>query len=215
MESTTRTATPGEEVERVAESTTTTTDDAVSPRLSALVMAETMSLLEEQDPIVQETVVGEDAFVTAGGSTNDNTAATTTAPKPKAMEHKALPTAQPKKTYSGRTGEAVSVERKEQLLLEARVNRLQWIHQVPLPYRKSESPDDPWVQENGLANYIKTCHAAAFMPSMTKVLSHLYGMDDQRTTPEDIAHRIENLVSSLCPCRDSVPSASCNGALAH
>ena len=137
------------------------TEDPQSPRLSAIVMAETMSLLESDDE---------------GG-------------KPKKSSSS-------KKSKSGR-GEAVSVERKEELLLEARVNRLQWVHQVPLPYRKAESPDDPWVQQKSLANFLKTCHAAALMPSMTKVLSHLYGMEDHRVPAEDVALRIENLVSSF------------------
>ena len=128
-----------------------------SPRLSAMVMPETMTLVESDDD------------------------------KPKPAKAKIS------KTRS--TGEAVSVERKEELLLEARVNRLQWIHQVPLPYRKAESPDDPWVQEKGLATFLQSCHAAAMMPSMTKVLGHLYGMNDKRVSPEEVAMRIENLVS--------------------
>ena len=97
-------------------------------------------------------------------------------------------------TGSGTGPEAVSVERKEELLMEARVNRLQWIHQVPLPYRKAELPDDPWVQEEGLAAFLKTCHAAALMPSTTKVLSHLYGMEDHRVSSEQVAARIKSLV---------------------
>jgi hypothetical protein len=176
------TGTTGKEGESVGDSTTTSTDEGVSShRLSAIVLAETMSLLEEEDSIIDEA---------------DHTNAPK--PKPKPPEAKTKPI-KPKKTStstSSRTGEAVSVERKEQLLLEARVNRLQWIHQVPLPYRKAESPDDPWVQEKGLASFLKTCHAAALMPSMVRLLSHLYGMEDQRTSPEDVANRIETLVST-------------------
>jgi hypothetical protein len=178
MESTTEIS--GKEGESVADST----DDVASPRLSAIVLAETMSLLDEQDPTVEQALL----------DTTTNDAAT--APKPKTTAKPAT-SIKPKNTYGGTTGEAVSVERKEQLLLEARVNRLQWIHQVPLPYRKQESPDDPWVQEKGLATFLKTCHAAALMPSTLKVLSYLYGMQDQRTTPEEVANRIETLVSTV------------------
>ncbi|CAB9506653.1 guanine nucleotide exchange factor [Seminavis robusta] len=149
-----------------------------SPRMSAIVMADTMNLLE--DPTDSE------AEKKPKSSSKSKS-------KTKTGNKKSSRTS----SSNSSTGEAVSVERKEQLLLEARVNRLQWIHQVPLPYRKAESPDDPWVQEKGLASFLKNCHAAALMPSMTKALSHLYGMEDQRVSPEDVANRIETLIGSL------------------
>jgi hypothetical protein len=154
----------------------TTPDKKPSVSSDAMIVSESKEFLDDdlQDAILAS--LGQEASTASRATRNPNANAN----------------ANP--SSSNRAAETVSVERKEQLLLEARVNRLQWIHRVPLPYRKAESPDDPWVQEEGLAKFLTTCHAAALMPSMTKVLSHLYGIEDQRLTPEDVSSRLESLV---------------------
>ena len=171
-------------------------------RLSARVLAESMSLLEDSDILVDE----ESSLLAPLESIKSASE----------EEHQPVKADATRTKKEGKVGtlrrtsaETVSVERKEELLMEARANRLQWIHQVPLPYRKAESPDDPWVQEKGLASFLKTCHAAALMPSTTKVLSHLYGMEDQLVSPEEVADRIESLVSA------SIDRSSCLIILNH
>ena len=164
------------------------------PRLSSSVLAESMALLEDSERLDDDDKSSKEtaAAIAAVASTSKEG---TPAQKPKTTTTTTAKASRPTAANSSsNNAEAVSVERKEELLLEARVNRLQWIHRVPLPYRKAESPDDPWVQEKGLASFLKTCHAAALMPSTTKVLSHLYGMEDQRVSSEEVANRIESLV---------------------
>lgn len=172
-------------------STATTSSPKQSPRLSAVVIEDSTSLLEEQDGdvAVSDDVAAKTTDKSVSKEVNDSTQGKST----KSTKSK-RPT-----TNTGSGAEAVSVERKEELLLEARVNRLQWIHQVPLPYRKVDRPDDPWVTEAGLAKFLQTCHAAALMPSTTQILSHLYGLEDKQITPEQMTTRIESLVSApLC-----------------
>ena len=182
--------------EKNAEATAATDDDTgdnggkLSPRSSSRVLAESMSLLE--DSVVDLGDLEELAPPDVAKSGAEEETQTGKSESKPANKKSNKPS-----TTSNNSAEAVSVERKEELLLEARVNRLQWIHQVPLPYRKAESPDDPWVQEKGLASFLKTCHAAALMPSTTKVLSYLYGMEDQRVSSEEVANRIESLLGSL------------------
>ena len=164
----------------------------LSPSVSARVLAESMSLLEDS-----EVDLGDSESVPPGVAKSGTEGETQTGTSESSKPTTSKKTNKSATTSNTTSAEAVSVERKEELLLEARVNRLQWIHQVPLPYRKAESPDDPWVQEKGLASFLKTCHAAALMPSTTKVLSYLYGMEDQRVSSEEVANRIESLLGSL------------------
>ena len=186
-----------------ADDTTTTEKDSKVPSPDA-VLAESKELLDDD---IQNAILASLDQESSAPPTGNNNSGGISSPTRSAKKSS---TPSNRATATATAAETVSVERKEQLLLEARVNRLQWIHQVPLPYRKAESPDDPWIKNDELANFVNTCHAAALMPSTTKILSHLYGMEDQRVTPEDVAARLGTLVRSLgascmemefaCPC---------------
>lgn len=63
---------------------------------------------------------------------------------------------------------AVNPRRKEELLLEARNERLKWVQQVPLPYEKD-------VDDASLSPFLTYSHASQHLPAATKILQHLYG----------------------------------------
>ena len=84
------------------------------------------------------------------------------------------------------TSTAVTVERKEELLAQARADRLEWIRKVPLPYKSdkrngsaledSETDlDQVWERDPRLAELKKT-FVVQQSPSAVQVLSHLYGL---------------------------------------
>jgi hypothetical protein len=177
-------------VTSTAEDTTETEKDSKMPSPDA-VLAESKELLDDDIQNAILASLDQESSAPPTGSKNPGSIGSPT------RSAKKQSTSSNRATATSTAAETVSVERKEQLLLEARVNRLQWIHQVPLPYRKAESPDDPWIKNDELANFVNTCHAAALMPSTTKILSHLYGMEDQRVTPEDVAARLGSLVRNL------------------
>ena len=58
---------------------------------------------------------------------------------------------------------SVTTERKEQLLLQARYDRIQWIHQTPLPYRTGDDGTTAAVS-----------HATFHLPTAQKVVQYLY-----------------------------------------
>jgi hypothetical protein len=89
---------------------------------------------------------------------------------------------------------AVTPARKEELLLEARADRIQWIQQVPLPYRKIVDKGDPWNQDEKLSTF-RSSHAGKHLPAAFTVLSHLYGMQAS-TSPTEVAARLESIVGS-------------------
>lgn len=64
----------------------------------------------------------------------------------------------------------VTSERKQELLLQARADRLRWIQKVPLPYLNAGSLDP-------LENFLKNSHASITLPSVSGVLYLLYGDD--------------------------------------
>lgn len=91
---------------------------------------------------------------------------------------------------------SVTPERKEELLLEARANRIKWIQEVPLPYRKTvANKDDPWNQDENLSNF-RSSHAGTHLPTVFAVLSLLYGMQDGATVPNDVTARVESVMES-------------------
>jgi len=106
---------------------------------------------------------------------------------------------------------SVSPDRKQELLLQARADRLKWIQQVPLPYRKIVDKDDPWNQDKRLS-ILKASHAGTHLPTAFLVLSQLYGMEDHGTSsPTEVATRIESLLE---PDKESKAIPSGNQTLA-
>jgi hypothetical protein len=102
---------------------------------------------------------------------------------------------------SPETAPSVTPNRKNELLLQARADRIAWIQRVPLPYRKCESSpsictDDPWIQDDRLA-LLRDSNAVQSLPSIPNVLSSLYGMEESTST--DVAARVQALVSFV-PC---------------
>ena len=107
----------------------------------------------------------------------------------------------PSTLSSPETAPSVTPSRKNELLLQARSDRISWIQRVPLPYRKCESSpsictDDPWKQDHCLA-LLRDSNAVQSLPSILDVLTSLYELDESTAT--DIAARIQALVGSF-PC---------------
>lgn len=91
---------------------------------------------------------------------------------------------------------SVTNERKHQLLLQARADRRKWAQQVPLPFCSARDPNNVWSTEDRLHSF-QTSLACQRIPTVTKVLSELYGLENQLKTPEEIAQRVDGLVSTL------------------
>jgi hypothetical protein len=87
---------------------------------------------------------------------------------------------------------AVTPDRKEELLLEARADRIQWIQQAPLPYRTMVDKTDPWNQDEKLSTF-RSSHVGTHLPAAFAVLSHLYGMQS-RTSTSEVAARVESMI---------------------
>ena len=95
------------------------------------------------------------------------------------------------------TSTAVTLERKQVLLAQARADRLDWIRRVPLPY-KSEGKasrnndttpettpfEDVWQRDPRLAE-LKSTFVFQQSPSALQVLSHLYGIGREPETSEN------------------------------
>jgi len=110
----------------------------------------------------------------------------------------------PSTTSEGRVGgggggtKAVTVERKEDLLLQARKSRKKWIGRVPTPYRMdvSTSGDDGHKQLSSL----RSLRATRRLPSAVPVLSLLYGLaeDDDvnggSELPSQVVDRIRTVL---------------------
>ena len=88
---------------------------------------------------------------------------------------------------------SVTNDRKHQLLLLARAERRKWVQQVPLPYASNRDRSDVWSAEDRLHPF-QSSLACQKIPAMTKVLSELYGLEDQLRTPEEVAQRVDGLV---------------------
>lgn len=91
---------------------------------------------------------------------------------------------------------SVTIDRKNELLLQARADRISWIQTVPLPYELPRSTDinDPWNDDERLA-LLKDSNAVQSLPCIPQVLSSLYGAE--QNTSEDMANRIQTVVSRL------------------
>ena len=93
------------------------------------------------------------------------------------------------------TPKSVTPQRKEALLLEARSDRLQWIQDAPLPYRKKRDQDDPWDSIDAL-HLIRHCHAVSQVPSAIRALEQLYNISTTRgESIITVAQRIKSFVN--------------------
>lgn len=96
---------------------------------------------------------------------------------------------------------SVTLDRKNELLLQARADRISWIQNVSLPYETtiadashSTDKNDPWNHDDRLS-LLKDSNAVQSLPCIPQVLSSLYGME--QGTSENVANRIQTVVSSL------------------
>jgi hypothetical protein len=96
---------------------------------------------------------------------------------------------------------SVMQDRKDELLKKARADRRKWIELVPLPFASARDPNNFWTQDDRLSR-IQSSPACTRLPTVTKVLSELYGMEDHTRTPRQVADRIESLVSTCLFVRD-------------
>ena len=92
------------------------------------------------------------------------------------------------------TPPSVEPKRKEELLAQARTDRRKWVQRVPLPFRSLRDPSDFWTLEQRLATF-KASAACQRLPSLLPVLAKLYGMDKQQLTSQELADRLESVVS--------------------
>lgn len=91
---------------------------------------------------------------------------------------------------------SVSLARKKDLLVKARKERRKWIQLVPLPYTNLRDPDNIWSFDDRL-HQVQTSLACKRITSATKVLSELYGLENNIRNPEAVAERVDALVSFL------------------
>jgi hypothetical protein len=105
---------------------------------------------------------------------------------------------------------AVTPERKDVLLTQARADRLEWIRKVPLPYKSGDSMykkvnsttnntattghSQVWDRNARLAE-LKNTHVVQRSPSAVQVLSHLYGLASASESNENNNKHIEVSVS--------------------
>jgi hypothetical protein len=93
------------------------------------------------------------------------------------------------------TGPSVSHGRKKELLVQARSDRRKWVQKVSLPYTNPRDPNNVWSLEDRL-NHVQSSLACKRLPTATKVLSELYGLESNTRTPEEVAQRVDALVSA-------------------
>lgn len=90
---------------------------------------------------------------------------------------------------------SVTPSRKNELLLQARADRLAWIQSVPLPYISTNSSTahdaglDPWNSDDRLV-FLRDSNAIQSLPSMPQVLSSLYGIENGISS-DVVAERIQ------------------------
>ncbi len=124
----------------------------------------------------------------------------------------------------------VTPQRKEQLLLQARAERRNWISRVPLPYSPQaraaargaggggDLQDDLWSRNDALYRVQSSLVCQRYLPSATRTLSELYGLNDASaqgigkptttsttttTNPlrlDQVAERVQKLVSRENSC---------------
>lgn len=95
---------------------------------------------------------------------------------------------------------SVTIDRKNDLLLQARADRMAWIQTVPLPYskkstRSTEDKVDPWNEDDRLT-LLRNSNAVQSLPCIPQVLSSLYGME-QGTSEDIVVNRIQSLLEPL------------------
>eukprot|EP00545_Synedropsis_sp_CCMP1620_P011492 CAMPEP_0119009056 /NCGR_PEP_ID=MMETSP1176-20130426/4114_1 /TAXON_ID=265551 /ORGANISM="Synedropsis recta cf, Strain CCMP1620" /LENGTH=676 /DNA_ID=CAMNT_0006961501 /DNA_START=47 /DNA_END=2077 /DNA_ORIENTATION=- len=83
---------------------------------------------------------------------------------------------------------SVTVDRKRDLLREARADRVAWIQTVPLPYTITTTGSSTTS-----SSVLDTTHIVKELPSATKILTHLYGCHD-----DDLGH-LQRRVATLIP----------------
>lgn len=98
----------------------------------------------------------------------------------------------------------VTHERKQQLLIQARAERRKWVQKVPLPYASARDPNNVWSSEDRLYP-VHSSVACKRLPTATKVLSELYGLETHTRTPEEVAQRVELLVGQWVSYLSSLP----------
>lgn len=95
---------------------------------------------------------------------------------------------------------AVTLNRKNELLLQARASRLAWIRSVSLPYQKATRLGGK-QQEDQHSSVLQSTHAVQKLPSIPQVVSLLYGFDEEPTTgvanSAEVADRVEAVLHSL------------------
>lgn len=94
-----------------------------------------------------------------------------------------------------RTTTSVTQDRKEELLVKARGERRRWVQQVPLPYASARDPSNVWSSQDRLYP-LQSSSVCQKMPVVTRVLSELYGLENQLRTADQVAERVDQLVSS-------------------
>ena len=94
---------------------------------------------------------------------------------------------------------SVALKRKKDLLVQARKDRRKWIQQVPLPYKQPRDPDNIWSLDDRL-NAVQSSLACKRITSATKILSELYGLENNIRSSEDVAERVDELVSKILNC---------------
>jgi hypothetical protein len=95
---------------------------------------------------------------------------------------------------------SVTIDRKNDLLLQARADRMAWIQTVPLPYskkstRSTEDKVDPWNEDDRLT-LLRNSNAVQSLPCIPQVLSSLYGME-QGTSEDIVVNRIQSVLEPL------------------
>ena len=108
-------------------------------------------------------------------------------------------------THESPSSKSVHPKRKEELLLQARADRLQWIQKVSLPYRPTSDSQktDPWSQDDRLVHFVSS-HAAKQLPTTLPLLSELYGVSSTASSP--IADRIQAVIGGDVSSMDGVKS---------
>ena len=92
---------------------------------------------------------------------------------------------------------SVSASRKAELLVQARADRRKWIQIVPLPYASQRDRNNVWSVEDRLNN-LQSSLACKRLPVATQVLSELYGLESKIRTTDEIAERVDGIVSFFC-----------------
>jgi hypothetical protein len=90
---------------------------------------------------------------------------------------------------------SVTMDRKKELLLQARASRLAWIQTVPLPYEMTPMSGDEEGGDNHHLSDLATTHATHKLPSVSKVLYALYGAETSSESSY-ISSRVNSVVSS-------------------